>query len=496
MTMSSSRRLHRWSVLFLLGDTLKGLVLPMAAVLFTARRSRWDLMLTWLSVPVGGISVWRYFTTTYELTGEELVLRTGLLFRNVRHIRYARVHNVEIVQGPLHRLLRVAEVRVETAGASEQEARLRVLSQPDAEEFRRRVIEGKRRGLNVAEPAPAPAAQAPAELVRLGWHDLVAFGLTQNRGGIVIGAFIGLLWEMNLLDSGGGQPTRIVGRFMNQVWSGGRLLEDPGRAQIGPAVAGLLAVLAFIRVLSLGWAVVQLHGFTLTRQDGELRSTRGLLTRVHSTIPVSRVQMVSVREPPLMRAFGRVEVRVQTAGGDQNATAGREWLAPAIRRENVDALIASVLPGIQLSAVEWQPADARAFRRMRRSHWGWIAAAFVAAVLFVPVPALVLVLPAAGFAWLAARGQARGLGHALLADHVATRGGWWWKHTSVARYAKVQAISLAESPFDRRWEMADVFADTAGGGSYQIAMPCLPAADARMVYTHLRDRVAPTEFRW
>jgi putative membrane protein len=507
--MSSSRRLHHWSILFLAGDTLKGMLLPILALMFTANRSRWDLLLVWLSVPAAVISAWRYFTTWYELADDELVIRTGLLSRNVRHVRYARVHNVETVQNPLHRLLRVAEVRVETAGASEEEAKLRVLSLADADEVRRRVIEGKRRAkettdapvaLEGVEPSPLEERGAAAgdahELVRLRLRDLLAFGLTQNRGGIVIGAILGLLWEADFANIDLGRPTLIVGRFFTRLWDDGRLLDNPGMTQVWLVLAGLFAVLVFVRVLSVLWAIVQLHGFTLTRHGDELRSTRGLLTRVRSTIPLARIQLVTVRQSPLMRAFGRVEVRVQTAGGDKHATPGREWLAPSLPATGVDALVASVFPGVVMSSLEWQSADPRTARRMWRAAVGWLAVVLLIGMVFARVPTLALMLPAIAFAWFASRGRARSFGHVLLPEFVATRAGWWWKEESVARYAKLQSVSTAESPFDRRWSMADVLADTAGGGAHRIAIHCLPVDEARAVYSHLCEQAASTTFRW
>jgi putative membrane protein len=511
--------LHRWSILFLLGDSLKSLLLPLAALFFASRQSWWDTWLLLFSFPVGLFSVWRYFTTFYELAEDELVVRTGLLFRNERHIRYARVQNIESLQNPFHRLLRVAEVRVETAGASEQEAKLRVLSATDAEEVRRRVVEGKRRALAAAPTAAAEAATGPAEavaagvetqdiapagetalrpLVRLGLGDLVAFGLTQNRGGLVIGAILGLLWEADLFDFDLGRPTRIARAFVKSLIADGRLFRDPGLREAALVAAGLAVILVFVRVLSVGWAIVQLYRFTLTRQGDEMRTMRGLLTRVHGTIPLSRVQLVTVRQAPLMRLFGRVEVRVQTAGGDKDASPAREWLAPSLREQDVDALVGEVFPGVWFSSLDWRPAHARAARRMWRSSLRWMALAFLPALAFPPtrVAALATLVPAVVFAALAARRRARSLGHALLPDHVGARGGWWWRHASLARYAKVQAVSLGTNPIDRRWDMAGVSADTAGGGSHRITMECLDTGEARAVYEHLCARAAATTFRW
>ena len=70
----------------------------------------------------------------------ELVITSGLIFRNERHVPYGRIQNIDAVQNLLHRLLRVVEVRVETGGGDEPEARMRVLPLAALEEMRERVV--------------------------------------------------------------------------------------------------------------------------------------------------------------------------------------------------------------------------------------------------------------------------------------------------------------------------------------------------------------------
>jgi putative membrane protein len=510
--MSSSRRLHRWSLLFLAGDSLRGLLLPLVAVFFTARQSQWDLWIAWFSLPVAVFSIWRYFTTYYELGEDELVVRTGLLFRNVRHIRYARVHNLESVQGPLHRLLRVVDLRLETAGAAEQEARLRVLSAAAADEVRRRVLEGKRRAVGAGAPvaagapvvtpdtvaAPAAVPAAARELVRVRLRDLVLLGLTQNRGGVVLGAGFGALLQADLFDSGFGRPTDVLQAYLSRLVDDGRLLAEPTPATVALLAAGVACVLAAIRLLSVGWTVVQLYGFTLVRDGDELRTSRGLFTRVHATIPLARVQLVTVRQPALMRLLDRVEVRVQTAGGDKHASAGREWLAPSLPTGLVDALVAEIHPEVEFSTLAWLPAAPRAAWRLRRGSLRWLAVALAVLALFpaLRLPALAAVPPVVALLWYAAGRQARALGHALLPAHIAVRGGWWCRQSSLARYAKLQVVTGETSPFDRRWGMATVAADTAGGGGHRLAMPLLDAEHAGLLLAQVRARVAAAGFRW
>ncbi|MFI7617877.1 PH domain-containing protein [Nonomuraea terrae] len=56
----------------------------------------------------------RWSKTRYRLTAEHLELKTGLLVRRHRSIPRGRVRSVDLTADPMHRLLRLAVVRVGT----------------------------------------------------------------------------------------------------------------------------------------------------------------------------------------------------------------------------------------------------------------------------------------------------------------------------------------------------------------------------------------------
>ena len=283
------------------------------------------------------------------------------------------------------------------------------------------------------------------------------------------------------------RPTRICASGWFSTWD----------IAVVATLLGLFVVfLLVVRVLSVGWAIVRLYDFTLTRSGDELRTSCGLLTKVRGVVPMRRIQLVTSRQAPLQRAFDRVEVRVQTAGGDKDASPSREWLAPMLRRDAVGALLAEIVPGPGFDEMEWTPVDRRAAWRELRTSLRLIAVLVLACVWFAPMITVVLAAVLVPLAILASRGRARAFGYALADDRVAWRSGWLWRSTSLARYSKVQAVSLGESPFDRRWKMASVSADTAGGGSHRITIPYLPVADAHALFEKLGARVNKTAFRW
>jgi putative membrane protein len=69
---------------------------------------------------------------------------------------------------------------------------------------------------------------------------------------------------------------------------------------------------------------------------------------------------------------------------------------------------------------------------------------------------------------------------------------------TVARFSKVQAVSMTQSPFDRRHRMASIRVDTAGAGdaSHRVHIPYLAIEQAAELFGHLGTAAARTAFRW
>lgn len=502
--MPSEHRLHPLSILFSFGALIRNFALPWILLLVTARSADWDWQVWTLLfvVPNALVSISRYVSFRYRYDANELVIRSGLLFRNERHIPYARIQNLDAVQNVLHRVLKVVEVRVETGAGRRPEATMSVLPVSAFEEMRRRVFEEKG-AMEVPADAGVPSPISGRTILHLPPRELIICGLIQNRGVVVIAAAFGVLWELGLVDAS-------MDRLFGEQASGRGVARDFVRAMFGQGglpvgrivltLAAFVGLLLFIRLISMGWALVRLHGFRLSRVGEDLRTEFGLLTRVVATIPLRRIQTLTIREGPLHQLAGRVSVRVDTAGGDggEDTTTQREWLAPILRREELSALLREVLPELNLADVGWCAPHPRAFRRALKE---WI---FVAVLISLPFVLLLkwwdLVLFAAllGWAFVVAHLYVKHLGWALTEGVVLFRSGWGWKQVSIARYAKIQAVAIQESPFDRRTGMAGLMVDTAGAGdaSHRVHIPYLPRETARGLCDFLAAQAGRTEFKW
>lgn len=518
--MPSEQRLHPATLLFDLVGHVRRFAVPAVLVMFGASRSSdgpggmfsripsgWESWLLVLLIPAAVTTLARYMSFRLRYDDRELVIRSGLFFRNERHVPYSRIQNVAAIQNLFHRLFHVVEVRVETGGGKEEEARMSVLSQAAFDDLRRQVFTA-RASLAGAVPAAEGASASPVPpgetLMHLPLRELLLCGLLENKGMVLIGAAYGVSWETGILNGLWNRlfESELIGRgFIRSII--GVIVEGQPLplGSIGIGLLLLAGLLVLARVVSMAWAVIRLYDFRLMRVGDDLRTEYGLVTRVTTTVPLRRVQTITVSSGPLHRLLKRATVRMETAGGtgsEKSLVSVREWLAPLIHRQAVPALLQQVVPGFDLEAVEWQPLHPRAFARALKPNLILVALISMVAAIVIgwgAVGILVLTLP---WAIVNTRQYVAHLRWAESDEVVVLRSGWIWQQVTLARGNKIQSVAMYQSPFDRRAAMARVRIDTAGAAesSHRIDIPYLDGQVATQLHQRLSAHAANTAFRW
>ncbi len=492
-TPAGGERLHPISLVFGIGGVASGVLL----LLFV---SGFDSCLAVAVLPLlVAPPIARYLSFRYWLGPDEMVIREGILRRNERHIPYARIQNIDLIQKPLHRFFKVAEVRIETASGGKPEAVINVLTLPVIEDMRSRVFRGR-----TGDPEAASAGDAGAPLLKLPTRELAIFGAISNKGLVMVAAALGIAHQTGTFERFF-DPDRATAFIESSTATVPQIpVPAPTLTLVLLIAGGVIALLLALRGLSVLWAIVKFHAFRLDRHGDDLRAEYGLLTRVTATIPRHRIQLVTINLTPLHRFFGRASVQVDTAGGgvadqgSQGAVQERQWLAPVIPRARVLALLRSVMPESRLEHLDWRPISPRAWRRLFR-RWLVLLMLLVAAS-FAAVGGWSLGVAALGLplAFVHAQLYARRTGYALTPAAVLYRSGCWVRRVSIVPFGKIQVLGLHQTPFDRRNAMASVRVDTAGAtlGGHQVAIGYLDAEDAREVLHRLDEETSRTAFKW
>ena len=481
-------KLHASSWLFGVVAYLRSFLVPVIiAVILGSGRGFASWAPAVVILPMLVAALWQQWVYRYGFSVNGLVIHEGLIFRNVRTIDYTRIENVDTERGLLHRLLGVADVRVETSTGGSAEARIQVLSLDAVEVLRTRIFTQRRQAVDAAAGLPASVARPEETLLALGPGELVRFGLIDNRGTIIVAALLGLLAQGGFFQNMDEWAGPLLGRLpLEDVAAFGPL------AQLLLGAATAIVLIAATRVLSIILAFMILYDFRLTRAAEDLHTRYGLLTRVSRTLRQPRIQAVHQTATLLHRLFRRVSLRVDLAGGATAIVEGQPqggqsprrdlWLAPLCPRKAAEGLMQVALPQLRLAGLQWQALAAGAAGRIfRRLSTIWLVAAALPAGLLAGWWGVAILPAALPLFWLHAVLYVKHTGWALDGDFFVLKRGVLSRKLAVVRRDRIQSVHLRESPFDRRHRMARLSVDNAGAtaASHRFAISYLDRRDAQ-----------------
>lgn len=506
------RRLHPLSWLFVLLTQLRHAVFPLLVLVFIGGSDEESVGLALAALGALLLAVYSViwsFGFRYRIGASELVVREGIFDRTERHVPFVRIQNVSQRRNPLHRLFGVAELRLESAGGTEPEARMSVITVTEAEAIER-LLRAHRRastpGDHAGEAAGLAAMVASERLLALPLAEVVRLGIVSNRGMIAVAAMLGVLYQT------GRDPRDLV--LVREVWALVEGLLGDRLAAAGPVELALstsvLLLLAFalLRVLSILIAILRHYGFRLESDGTRAGTEEGLLTRVRAGAALERIQRLVVEESLLMRWLGRRAARVDVAGSAVaiNETSGTRfrWIAPIATPQAITTIVGRIAPRLSIERDDWRSLHPEAWRRMVvvpsallagiallgvaagflstvqavLQHWPWM--------LIVPAWAIALIL-----VWVHALGWARFSAYAVDGETLVYREGWLSRRWHAIELERIQGVVLACSPADRWNGMSTLVVEVAGTSAteHSIEIRYLPAEVAEALAVFVRQRV-------
>ncbi|MFI5689409.1 PH domain-containing protein [Streptomyces sp. NPDC051636] len=277
------------------------------------------MLLAGLAVLVPAASLYGFLSwwfTHFAVTGTELRIRTGLVFRRTAHIRLERIQAVDVTQPLLARVAGVAKLRIDVVGADKKDE-LAFLGEDEARALRAELLA---RAAGFAPEAAREVGEAPArELLRVPPRELaISLALTGATWGSLAAALVvpPVLWLAT-----------------NSVWT---------------VLATGLPLLGAAGASSAGRFVGE-YDWTVAESPDGLRIDHGLLDRTHETVPPGRVQTVRIVEPLLWRRHGWVRVELDVAGSSNSV------LVPVAPRAIAESVVARVLPGATVPSAPVRP---------------------------------------------------------------------------------------------------------------------------------------------
>jgi len=402
---------------------------------------------------------WRFHT--FRITGDDVEVRSGVLFRTHRRAPLDRVQGVNLTRPMFARLVGMAKLEVVGAGL-DSNVKLEYLSTANAEAVRADILR-LASGSRVAAAARADSAtlhstegaNAPGVSRRSAAASVVSAGLTGLISGAeepvsepesVVHIPIGRLVASRLLSTStlwliAIVVAIIVGSIAGTPWVLFTLI---------PALIGFGAYWVRTITRSLRYSIAPTSSGGAREQPGGLgrspstiRITFGLFTTITEILPPGRVHAVEISQSILWRPAGWWEITVNRLSGRGLADGTNDQFTtvlPVGTRADVERVLRLLLPGLPEN--EWplvfehgilgpKPEDPytntpRRARLLRPLSW-------------------------------------KRNGFLLLPDALLMRRGAIWRKLAIFPLARLQSIGIEQGPLDRALSVASIRAHTITG---------------------------------
>lgn len=373
---SKPQHVHPIALVFYLYKSIRSLIVPLVISIITIA-SDIDIPQIWLILLIVAIVLWilidtlsDYFTFTYQLLDDEIIVKSGFFIKKVNHIPYDRIQNITTNQWFFLKPFALEALEIETAGQSNK-AEVSLTAVPDS--LRQR-INSLRNNVQI-EPEVAEPSSPSGNTYRISWSDLIKFALTSP-------AFLsGLLAVLAVY----GKVEKAISKQMyqdvfNQAEHVGFLIM---------ILLGFSVVLIFYIVSALV-LIAQYYHFQLEEESGQFKMTRGLFRTRKTSISMDRVQAVVVKQPLLRSILGIATIQIVIVSNSKEGDTEKDIVVmPVIKADQVQKFLARFFPKVPV-------AQKSAFEPVKRTYYYYLRNASILAI----ITAVLIIWPLKSIVWL------------------------------------------------------------------------------------------------
>ena len=378
---------------------------------------------------------WRFHT--FRITGDDVEVRSGVLFRTHRRAPLDRVQGVNLTRPMFARLVGMAKLEVVGAGL-DSNVKLEYLSTANAEAVRADILR-LASGSRVA-PASAEAAATPGLTRRSAAASVVSAGIN----GLISGAEEPVTEPESVVHI----PVRrlVLSRLLSTstLW----LIAIVAAIIVG-SIAGTPWVLFTLVPALIGFGAYWLRSITrslrysIAPTPSGVRITFGLFTTITEILPPGRVHAVEVDQSILWRPFGWWGITVNRLSGRGLADGANDQFTtvlPVGTRADVERVLRLLMPGLPES--EWPLVFEHGILGPKTED------------PYTNTPRRARLLRP--LSW-------KRNGFLLLPDALLMRRGAIWRKLAVFPLARLQSIGIEQGPLDRALSVASIRAHTITG---------------------------------
>jgi len=493
----SWQRTSPLAILFFLGKLLRDIVknawqslAPLAAVIYAAGGSIID------KLKIGGMvfllfiiiaAVLRYWFFRFQISDDSVLIREGVIKKKQLDIKFDRIQGINTEQNIVYRYLDLVTVSFDTAGSSGDEGNLPAVPRQFAESLRKRI--GRLPAATTVADPQTISELAP--LLALTWRDMIRIGLSDKRALFVL-ALLGPIFERL-----GDGADEVIASYIDSA--------TQGAMQFG-IVAGVLIVAAIgigfvlaLALISIAAAFLRYHNFKLFLDGSTLRSRGGLLTRHEVSMDLGKIQTLRLQQGIILRLFKRFRMSARQARSSQKNDSSKNFTIPVVTGELGTVLRKHFLKEEGRGLIQIPTSD----RFNAISRYSMRAPILINVLLPLLVTAVaysiegdrevLLFLLWIPVSLLHIYTTWKHAGYLITDEGLVRRSGTIGYRTVALLYRKVQRVTVLQSRFQRRKNLATLRVYMASGS---VRIPYIEHDTAKQLRDYILYKVESSDKAW
>lgn len=468
---------------------------PIVLSLFIGRKAgnSFEDIIGYVAIGIAAInlvgSILTYFRFYFHIEDGAFVIDKGVLKRTKTNIPFERIQTINLQQNIVHQIFGVVSLEIDTAGAKKSEMTIDALNKEDAEALRQYILEEKDL---LAEDVEQSEATKTAEkesfeeetILQLGIGDLIKIGVSQNhlRSMAILFAFV--FSTLNeLTDNVSDVVEEQLSGYQETILSNGWVI-----------FAGSIVIVGIISfIYSLINTVLKNFDLKLTTRKGGLRVVRGLLNKEEISINKSKVQNISWSDNPLRRAFKMYTIQIEQASSAQADQLKSKIKIPGSYKNQVLQVLGVVFPKEHIFESEKHKVSKLLKNRIFIFSGILPAIAATSISYFHIGPTSLLALLWLPVVWFIVSLYYKKRTFEINDEMLTNNRGTFGNYHEMFQLYKIQAVSIKQSWYQKRKNLASVVFHTAAGS---LKIPFISLSQAEELENLVLYKVETDNRKW
>lgn len=402
-------------------------------------------------VVVYNVMIWAKTYITIE--AHAIVIEKNTLSKHIDTIGIANISNVNLQQNVFERLMGTCKVKLDTntlSTANETDLTL-ILKKEKAEWFKAQIMQGLQENQS--------KCNAPIDSVE-SMEESSSYQFKAGTKEVLTNSICHLSWV---------NVTIFIGGF---AVGSANMIETIGKWFQFENVMDLLIHLLFALIL-VGmalWSIVKsffvYYGFRIERKKNKIYLKYGFFKQVEYTIPVDKINAVTIKQTFMGRLLRRYTVEVVNVGASDEADEGGNCLILASSKEEMLERLSMLLPEYQkmpIDQIEYQPRVTLLVKGIRNLIGAIVVGCITAIVVnvFMEVPkeaaSLLQVIACIGLlVWTILVTVLNYWTNGIYKDekYLIIANGLFGRKVDIIQYDKIQYLKIKSSALSRHYKLA------------------------------------------